>query len=70
MSSCLDVVPDETRLWKPEMAPQAMVMNRKGTTLGEPSGTSLTNGATIRFPPTAIPTRMTNSAMNSWWELM
>ena len=29
-SSCLEVVPEATRLWKPEMAPQAMVMNSAG----------------------------------------
>ena len=29
-SSCLDVVPEATRLWKPEMAPQAIVMNSAG----------------------------------------
>ena len=37
-STCFDVVPDETRPWKPEMAPQAMVMNRKGIIGGAPSG--------------------------------
>ena len=26
----LDDVPEDTRLWKPETAPQAMVMNRMG----------------------------------------
>ena len=30
LSSCLDVVPEATRLWKPEMAPHAMVMNSAG----------------------------------------
>jgi len=29
-SSILGVVPDEIRAWKPDTAPQAMVMNRKG----------------------------------------
>ena len=29
-SSCLAVVPEPTREWKPEMAPQAMVTNRAG----------------------------------------
>ena len=29
-SSCLDVVPEATRLWKPEIAPHAMVMNSAG----------------------------------------
>ena len=27
---CLEVVPEPTKLWKPEMAPQATVMNRTG----------------------------------------
>jgi hypothetical protein len=29
-SMSLGVVPEETRAWKPERAPQAMVMKRKG----------------------------------------
>ena len=32
LSSCLAVVPEETREWKPEIAPQAMVVNRTGNT--------------------------------------
>ena len=32
LSSCLEVVPEETREWKPEMAPQAMVVNSTGNT--------------------------------------
>ena len=32
LSSCLEVVPEDTREWKPEMAPQAMVVNRTGNT--------------------------------------
>src|ERR1022692_1744900 len=31
--SILGVVPEETREWKPEIAPQAMVTNRKGNSL-------------------------------------
>ena len=30
LSSCLEVVPEETREWKPEMAPQAMVVKSTG----------------------------------------
>ena len=30
LSSCLEVVPEETREWKPEIAPQATVVNRIG----------------------------------------
>jgi hypothetical protein len=30
LSSCLAVVPEPTREWKPEMAPQATVMNSTG----------------------------------------
>ena len=33
--SCLDDVPEETRQWKPETAPQAMVTNRKGKIRGK-----------------------------------
>ena len=32
LSSCLEVVPEATREWKPEIAPQAMVVNRTGNT--------------------------------------
>ena len=31
--SIFGVVPDETSEWKPEIAPQAMVTNRKGKSL-------------------------------------
>ena len=31
-SASLGVVPDEIRAWKPEMAPQAIVMNTNGNT--------------------------------------
>ena len=30
LSSCLDVVPEETSEWKPEIAPQATVVNSTG----------------------------------------
>ena len=30
LSSCLEVVPEAIRLWKPEIAPQAMVMKSTG----------------------------------------
>jgi hypothetical protein len=70
LSSCFEVVPDDTSEWKPEMAPQAMVMNRNGKKLGEPSGVSFTTGATIVFIPTIKPRPMTPRAMNSWWLLM
>ncbi len=32
-SSCLEVVPEPTREWNPEIAPQAMVINRAGNTV-------------------------------------
>ena len=37
-SSILGVVPDEISAWKPETAPQAMVMNRKGNRAPEKTG--------------------------------
>ncbi len=70
LSICLAVVPEATREWKPEIAPQAMVMNRNGKTDGASSGTSLTSGATIVLHPTRTPRVTTPRAMNSWWELM
>ena len=30
LSICFDVVPDDTRLWNPDMAPHATVMNSAG----------------------------------------
>ncbi len=29
-ATCFEVVPEQTRPWKPEQAPQAMVTKRKG----------------------------------------
>jgi hypothetical protein len=43
----LEDVPEETRQWKPEIAPQAIVINRKGKIEGAPSGEKLKAGATI-----------------------
>src|SRR5690625_3210536 len=65
LSSCFDVVPDDTREWKPDTAPQAIVMNRNGKIDGVPSGTSLNAGAEIVFQPTSMPAAMTPRAMNS-----
>ena len=46
LSSCLELVPEETIPWKPEMAPHAIVTNSSGTRLGVSSGTlSLSAGA-------------------------
>ena len=42
---CLEEVPEETRQWKPETAPQAIVMKRKGKSQGA-SGTERNAGAT------------------------
>ena len=59
-SSIFGVVPDEISAWKPDTAPQAMVMNRKGNRLPDqtgpvPSTNCVTagicrSGATIRMP--------------------
>ncbi len=59
-SSSLGVVPDEISAWKPDTAPQAMVMNRNGNRLpdhtGPPPSANCVNagifssGATIRMP--------------------
>src|SRR5262245_11429991 len=38
LSTIFDVVPDATIAWNPEMAPQAMVMNRKGKSEPEKIG--------------------------------
>jgi hypothetical protein len=41
----LGVVPDEISAWKPETAPQAMVMNRKGNRLPENRSLPSINGS-------------------------
>ena len=38
LSSILGVVPDEISAWKPDTAPQAMVMNRNGNRLPDQTG--------------------------------
>ena len=60
LSSILDVVPELMRAWKPEMAPQAMVMKQKGKSgpgmIGPPPDTYwvkagiLSSGFTIMTP--------------------
>ena len=54
-SSCLEVVPEATRLWKPEMAPQAMVMNSAGNRKPE--------AATFEVPAAAA--KPVNAGMSS-----
>ncbi len=47
LSIILGVVPDPIRPWKPEMAPQAIVMNTKGKSgpgmMGPPPATNFVN---------------------------
>ena len=60
LSSILGVVPDEISAWKPETAPQAIVMNRNGNRLPAKTGPLpsmnfvnggiFSSGATIRMP--------------------
>ena len=55
---CLEAVPEETREWKPDTAPQAMVTKRKGnrvcplTVKPEKAG-RLTSGRAAKTPMTA-----------------
>ena len=67
-SSCFEVVPLATMEWKPEQAPQAMVMNNTGSSggvapLNSKSLASETAGATMvrlpESPPTTTPTTPT-----------
>ena len=56
--SCLEVVPEAIRLWKPETAPQATVMNRVGNSILLPTvkplkGVRITVGLEPRMPMTA-----------------
>lgn len=58
--SCLEEVPEETRQWKPEMAPQAMVTKRNGKIRGKFLAVTFSSsaGATIssggRIPPASV----------------
>ena len=71
MSSCFDVVPELTRPWKPEIAPQAMVTNSSGMIGGVPGGRSgLIGGATMVGPAmSTAPYRMPRPT-KSWMPLM
>jgi hypothetical protein len=63
---CFDDVPELTRLWNPEMAPQAIITKIIGHTGGAPLAAKLTAGATIVGWATSTP-RVTNTmAMMSW----
>ena len=60
LSSCLAVVPEEIRLWKPDTAPQATVMNSVGKrkllpTLNPAKGVKLTAGLEKIIPIAAAP---------------
>ena len=68
-ATCLEVVPDETRPWNPEMAPHAIVMNRKGIMGGAPSGEGSITGATIVGCSTRRPPESRNSPVRSWCEV-
>ena len=60
LSISFGVVPDEIRAWKPDTAPQAMVMNRNGNSAPDQTGPVpstnrvtagiLRSGATNRMP--------------------
>ena len=60
LSSCLDVVPEATRLWKPEMAPQAMVMNSAGNR--KPEAAALFVMALPAWSTRAWPVEASNAA--------
>ena len=68
LASSFGVVPEEINAWKPETAPQAMVMNRNGNMLPFHTGPVpsanwvsagiFSSGITIRMPmarPTIVP---------------
>ena len=65
-ATCFEVVPEETRPWKPEIAPQAIVMKRKGIIGGAPSGCIRIIGAWISGWRTRSPTKSRTSAVISW----
>ena len=64
LASCLEVVPEATRLWKPEQAPQATVMNSVGNNVPrltfQPAKAGISK---VTFPAMAektMPTRATS----------
>ncbi len=64
--SCLDEVPDETRQWKPETAPHAMVTKRKGNmrgrflavTFSSMEGATISNGGRIPSGVSGLPPKI------------
>ena len=71
MFSCFDVVPLDTSPWKPLIAPQAIVMNRKGTIIGAASPMSPLNAGAVTSGRSQITPRISTARpMNSWWLLM
>ena len=62
---CFDVVPEQTRPWKPEQAPHAMVTKRNGKSAPVGPGAharSLNAGCWISKPPKKMPTTPAASA--------
>jgi hypothetical protein len=66
--TCFEVVPEETSPWNPEIAPQAIVMNRKGISGGAPSGRRFKTGAWMIGCSTTSPRVRSARPVMSWWE--
>ena len=65
------MVPLATSPWKPEIAPQAMVMKSSGNQPGASAGSRwLIAGATTAGWTIRTPAKITASATKSWWLLM
>src|SRR5690606_22155167 len=68
LSNCLEEVPDDTSPWKPEMAPQAMVMNSSGNQ--EMSASGLVAGAVISGLVNSSPKYRMPRPTTNWCELI
>jgi hypothetical protein len=65
MSHCLEEVPEETREWNPDIAPQATITKIMGQIGGAPSGEKLIAGATIKGCAKNIPKAIKIKVINS-----
>ncbi len=68
-ATCLEVVPEDTSPWKPEIAPHAMVMNRNGIIGGAPGGWRFTRGRLDDRAQHEEPAVSRTSPVTSWWAL-
>ena len=66
--SCLDVVPDDTKEWKPEIAPQATVVNNTGNKYWVPFPLLTAKPAKAFNPWLTVPSNAVTSAPIVEWD--